>query len=716
MPRTLERVLPVVAAVAVALVAIPGVAPRILGQAARTGNAAPSAKNGEWPTYSADLRGSRYSPLDQIDASNFNKLEVAWRFKTDNLGPRIETKIEGTPLMVGGMLYATGGTRRAVVALDARSGEMKWMHSMDEGLRAAASPRQLSGRGVAYWTDGRGDDRIVYVTIGYQLVELNAKTGQVISTFGKNGVVDLKVGVVYGKDKQIPLDRGEIGLHATPIVVNDTIIVGSAHLDGQGYKYSMNAKGLVRAFDAKTGKQLWRFNTIPSPGEFGNDTWGEGSWEWTGNVGVWNQIVVDPEAGLAYLPVESPTIDYYGGNRPGNNLFSDCLVALDLKTGQRKWFFQLVHHDIWDMDIPASPLLIDATIDGRPRKLIAQPTKQGRLYVFDRITGQPIWPMPETPVPQTDVPGEKTAPTQPFPSKPEPYSRAFLSMDDVIDFTPELRKQALENLKKYRWEQTPFVPASAQGSINVGNAGGGINWAGAGFDPETATFYGQANNSGVSVASITEAYLKIVAPDVQSKGRIPFWEGEPPPGATPPPAPPPAAAPAGQGGRGAPPAGGAGIPGPGGGGREGLVQGLGGLPIAKPPYGVLTAINLNDGSTTFKVPFGETPDAVRTALEKLNITLPEKTGQATTMGLLVTKTLVVVGEGQLTSPPGRQRGAMLRAFDKKTGKEVGAVLMPAQQQGSPMTYAVAGRQYIVVAVGGGTSAGEYVAYALPQQR
>jgi quinoprotein glucose dehydrogenase len=738
----------VLAAIAV-VAAFASLAPRLTGQS----SGMPSTAKGEWPMYTADLRGSKYSPLDQINASNFNQLEVAWRFKTDNLGPRPENKLEGTPIMVGGMVYTTAGTRRSVVALDARTGELKWVYGLDEGIRALAAPRQLSGRGLSYWTDGKGDDRIVFFTIGYRLVELNAHTGQPVAGFGKNGLIDLKEGVIIGKDTQIDLDRGEIGIHSTPTIVNDTIIVGSSMAEGLGYRYSTNAKGLVRAYDARTGKLIWRFNTIPYPGEFGNDTWEKESWSWTGNTGVWTQITADPELGLVYLPVESPTIDTYGGNRPGNDLFAESLVAVDLKTGVRKWHFQLVHHPIWDHDISSAPLLVDAVIDGRPRKLVAQPTKQSYLYVFDRITGQPIWPMPETRVPQTDVPGEKTSPTQPIPSRPAPYSRPYLAADDVIDFTPALRTQALENLKKYRWEQTPFVPAVVSnpakwlGAINVGNTVGGINWPGASFDPETATFYGQANNSAVGGTSVSDSYLAIVSPEAQAKNRIPIWEAEPPPsadgrgrgfgrGAG-------AGAAAGAGGRGRGAGRGAGNPAAaggtlppgavagtdvpaapgepgaapagfgGGGGRGGMTQGLEGLPIVKPPYGVLTAIDLNTGATKFKVPHGDTPDAVRAALERLGINYPEKTGQGGSVGLMVTKTLVVVGDPQVTAPPGRQRGAMLRAYDKQTGKEVGAVWMPAAQSGSPMTYVVNGRQYIIVAVSGGNYTGEYIAFALP---
>src|SRR5262245_54280182 len=280
MKRMAIRVVPAVALLAAGLAWI---GPRLTGQ--QTWPAQPSTKSGEWPMYTASLKGSKYSSLDQINATNFSKLEVAWRFKTDNLGPRPENKLEGTPIMVKGTVYATAGTRRAVVALNPVNGELKWMYSLDEGERATRwAPRQLSGRGLAYWTDGRGDERILYVTTGYRLVELNARTGQPVQSFGSRGIVDLKVGVGIGKDTQIDLEKGEIGLHSTPTVVGDTVIVGSSMFEGLGYRYSTNSKGVVRAFDIKTGRQIWRFNTIPMPGEFGNDTWENGSWEWSGNV------------------------------------------------------------------------------------------------------------------------------------------------------------------------------------------------------------------------------------------------------------------------------------------------------------------------------------------------------------------------------------------------------------------------------------------------
>ena len=296
--------------------------------------------------------------------------------------------------------------------------------------RAAASPGGRTGQ----------DERILYVTPGYRLIALDAKTGVPVPTFGKAGVVDLKL----DDDQQIDLVTGEVGLHATPLVAGNTVIVGAAHLAGGEPKSKSNVKGYVRGFDVKTGKRLWIFHTIPKPGEFGYDTWEKDSAEYTGNTGVWAQISVDEDLGMAYLPVELPTGDYYGGHRPGNGLFGESIVAVDLKTGQRKWHYQLVHHGMWDMDIPCAPMLVDITVNGQPVKALAQPTKQSILYVFNRVTGEPIWPIVEKPVPQGDVPGEWYSPTQPIPTKPPPYGRNGFSVDDVIDFTPELKAQALQ--------------------------------------------------------------------------------------------------------------------------------------------------------------------------------------------------------------------------------------------------------------------------------
>jgi len=684
---------------------------RVSGQSAGQ----PSTKNGEWPYYTADLKGTRYSPLDQINGSNFNKLEVAWRFKTDNLGPFPEYKLEGTPLMVKGVLYTTGGTRRSVIALDGKTGELIWAHSLREGKRAANAPRQLSGRGVAYWTDGRGDERVLYVTTGYRLVSLNARTGAVINSFGKDGIVDLKVGVVKGVNEPIDLETGEIGVHSTPIVVKDVVIIGSAMKEGATVKTHNNTKGLVRAFDVRTGKQLWRFNTIPGPGEFGNDTWENGSWATNGNVGVWTQITVDEDLGLVYLPVETPSSDYYGGHRPGSDLFAESLVCVDLKTGQRKWHYQLVHHPIWNFDNSSAPILADINVDGRMIKAVALPHKIGWLYVFDRVTGQPVWPIDERAVPQSDVPGEKTSPTQPHPTKPPAYSRQFLKPEDIIDFTPALREQALQVLEKYKVGTSPFTPpilGNINGLLGAIGAGTATNWPGSAYDPETHTVFAQAANvvGARSLVAPPQTFSDIRY--VEGLGGVPFQvvlgpgdccaadagRSQRPENAPPPP--PTTAAPAAA---------------PAAGTRAATGLNVQGLPVVKPPYGILSAINLDRGEIMWQVPHGDTPDAIRNhpALRGMNI---PKTGQPGTsgVGLMVTKTLAVMGDPQITAPPGRPRGAMLRAYDKKTGQEVGALLMPAPQSGSPMTYMLDGKQYIVVAISGGPYSGEYVAYSLPE--
>jgi quinoprotein glucose dehydrogenase len=705
----LRRVLSIVSALVVLAVfgGLVGGSIHVSGQA----SGLPSTKNGDWPHYTADIHGTRYSPLDQINAGNFNQLEVAWRFKTDNLGPRPEFKLEGTPLAIKGVLYTTGGTRRSVIALDGKTGEVIWTHSLREGKRAAVSPRQLSGRGVSYWTDGKGDDRVIYVTTGFQMVELHAKSGALVTSFGKGGILDLKLGVVKGKGEQIDLESGEIGVHSTAAVVKDVVIVGSAMREGATVATHNNTKGLVRAFDVRTGRTLWTFNTIPRPGEFGNDTWENESWAVNGNTGVWTQITVDEDLGLVYLPVETPTSDFYGGHRPGNNLFAESLVCVDLKTGQRKWHYQFVHHPLWNFDNSSAALLLDITVNGKPIKAVASPSKLGWLYVFDRVTGQPVWPIEERPVPQSDVPGEKTAATQPFPTKPPAYARNYLKVpDDLIDFTPELRAQALERLKKYKYEPSPFAPPI------VGNAAGpfygaivastATNWPGSAADPETHTVFAQAGNMGVAARSLVappkgfsdigyvsglagQEFREVLGPGDCCAADAP-QRGQPQA------APPPAAAAAS--------------------GADGPSAGLTvqGLPIVKPPYGVLSAINLDRGDLVWQVPHGDTPDNIRTHPLLAGKDLP-KTGQPGTsgVGLMVTKTVVVMGDAQVTAPPGRQRGAMLRAYDKDTGKEVGAVWMPAPQSGSPMTYLADGKQYIIVAVSGGVYSGEYIAFALP---
>lgn len=662
----------------------------ILTLAAASLLAQTGAKNGEWPTYGGDLGHTRYSPLSQIDASNFNKLEIAWRFKTDYLGPRPEYQFESTPLMVKGVIYTTAGSRRAVIALDANTGELIWTHTEREGARGQAAPRQLSGRGLAYWTDGKNDDRILYVTPGYRLVALNAKTGAPVSNFGENGIVDLKL----QDDQEIDLITGEVGLHSTPIVAKDVVIIGAAHRSGGVPKSYRNVKGYVRGFDVRTGKRLWIFHTIPKPGEYGIDTWEKDSWSYTGNNGVWGQISVDPDLNLVYLPVELGTGDYFGAHRPGNNLFGESIVAVDLHTGVRKWHYQLVHHGIWDMDIPCAPILADIVVDGKPIKAVAQPTKQGILYVFDRTNGKPVWPINEMPVEKGDVPGEWYSPTQPMPTKPPAYERTAVTLDDLIDFTPELHQQAIQLVSKYKIGPifTPPVVSKLEGPLGtLTRAQAATNWEGGSYDPETHIVYafstGNIGNYG------------LVPPPNKNVSDMEYVQGSAAAGART------------RGGAGAAAGGARG----GGGEAEGGGGGLSvqGLPIFKPPYGRISAIDINKGEIVWQVAHGETPDNVRNspALKGMNI---PRTGRPGLIGTLVTKSLVIAGEGGYYTNPQGVRGANLRAYDKATGKDAGAVYMPAPQSGSPMTYMLNGKQYVVVAISGGNYSGELLAFRLPE--
>jgi quinoprotein glucose dehydrogenase len=665
------------------------------------------ARNGEWRTYGGDLGNTRYSPLDQINRDNFNDLEVAWRFKTDNLGPAPEYNFQSTPLMVNGKVYTTAGSRRAVVALDAGTGEMLWMHSEHEGARGEAAPRQLSGRGLAYWTDGKTVERILYVTPGYRLIALDAKTGVPVAGFGTRGVVDLKL----DNDQEIDLITGEVGLQAAPVVAGNTIIIGAAHLVSFAPKSKTNVKGYVRGYDVRTGKRSWIFHTIPRPGEFGAETWDDkASLAFTGNTGVWTQISVDEELGLAYLPVELPTGDFYGGHRPGNGLFGESLVAVDLKTGKRKWHYQLVHHGIWDWDIPCAPILVDLTMNGRTVKAVAQPTKQSWVFLFDRVTGQPLWPIEERAVPQSDAPLEKTSPTQPFPARPPAFDRQGVSLDDLIDFTPGLRAEALKLVSRYKLGPLYTPPIVSRwdgllGTLVLPSNNGGPNWPGGAVATYTGILY---------IYSFTQITARGLIHDPE-RSDMEYIQGiaspPAPAGST------PGADPGSRGRR-------AGSGRPGGGGRaggrgdgegDGGGRGLAvqGLPLVKPPWGRISAIDLGKGEIVWQVAHGETPDAVRNhpALKGLNI---PRTGRANgRIGTLVTKTLVIAGEPGFFTTPAGVRGAMLRAYDKATGAEVGAVYMPAPQTGSPMTYMLNGQQYLVVATSGATSSGELLAFKLP---
>jgi quinoprotein glucose dehydrogenase len=653
----------------------------VFGQAGTT--------NGEWRHYGGDTGHTRYAPLAQIDASNFNGLEVAWRFKTDSLGPRREFNLQSTPLMVNGRLFSTGGTRRAVVALDAATGEQLWMHSEHEGARGANAPRLLSGRGLSYWTDGK-EERILYVTPGYRLVALDAKTGVLVQGFGSNGVVDLK----QDFDQELDLVTAPVGLHSTPMIARNVVIVGAAFTTGANPKSKENVKGWVRGFDVRTGKRLWIFKTIPAAGEFGNESWKEGSWKYTGNTGVWAQISIDEELGLAYLPVELPTHDYFGGDRPGDNLFSESIVAVELETGRRRWHYQLVHHGLWDMDIPAAPILADITIDGRTVKALAQPTKQAFLYVLNRETGVPIWPIVERPVPIGDTPGEWYSPTQPIPTKPRAYDGTGLTIDDLIDYTPELRAEAVKLTSNYRLGPV-FTPPSVSrkegpiATLTMGAQGAASNWPGGSYDPETHTVY---------VASQTTVAALGLVPPAPGVSDMAYHQGTVLTGART----------AGGSGSDATGAGPSGVE------AAGPVLRVRGLPLTKPPYSRITAINLDTGEFRWQVPFGATPDIIRNNPALKGVTLPEATGrEGNNSGTLVTRTLLIAGEKNFGPTPSGERGAMLRAYDKNTGQEVGAVWIPAPQTGSPMTYSADGKQYIIVAVGGGAYSGEYISFRLP---
>ena len=632
---------------------------------ASTGSAQSGAADGEWRTYGGDLGSTRYSPLDQIDGDNFETLEEVWRFKTSNLGPFPDFNYQTTPLMIEGVLYATAGSRRNVVALDAATGEMLWMFRLDEGERGANAIRRMSGRGVAYWTDGQGDERIFVVTIGYQLVALDAKTGRPVAGFGADGIVDLK----QHNDQLIDPLTGEIGWNSAPIVARDVVIVGASHRSGGSPPSRENVKGYIRGFDVRTGQRTWIFHTIPRPGEFGRDTWLNDSAVYTGNTGVWTNLTVDEELGIAYLPIEIPTGDYYGGHRPGDNLFGESLVAVSLETGERLWHFQFVHHPIWDYDVPCPPILVDITVDGRDIKAVAQPTKQGWVYVFDRVTGEPVWPIEERSVEVGTVPGEWYSPTQPFPTKPPPFERQGFPIEELIDFTPELRAEALEIVAQYKTGPvfTPPIVRGDNGLTATLFVPNGANWPGGSYDPETGIMYLYSHTLMRALGLVNDPERS----DMDYVNR---------------------------------------------GGRQPTVRGL---PLMRPPWGRITAIDLNEGEIVWQVAHGETPDRVRNhpALQGLDIPRTGRTGGAGGssggIGTLVTKTLVISGEGGVVMTPSGARGAMLRAYDKATGQERGAVPIPSAQTGSPMTYMLAGKQYLVLAVGGSNHQGELIAFALP---
>jgi quinoprotein glucose dehydrogenase len=661
------------------------------------------AKNGEWRSYAAEPGSTKYSPLDQINRDNVKNLRIAWRFRTDNLGPRSDFNMQSTPIVIGDTMYVQAGIRRTVVALNAVTGEMLWMWRMDEGKRGAAAPRQGSGRGLAYWTDGKGDERIISVTPGYHMVALNAKTGVPVPSFGRNGIVDLKTEI---DQPGIDLETADIGLNSPPALGNNVIVVGAAHSSGGAPRAKENIKGYIRGYDVRTGKRLWIFHTIPQPGEFGNDTWENDSWSYTGNAGNWAPITIDEELNRVYLATEDATGDYFGGHRPGNNLFSASVVCLDLNTGKRLWYFQAIHHDIWDWDFPAPPILMDITVNGKPIKAVAVPSKQAFLYTFDRVTGQPVWPIEERPVPRGKVPTEWYSPTQPFPTKPAAYDRQGIRESDVNDWTPEIKAEALRVLNLHKYGESPFEPPIERGQdgkfgmLMMPGNNGGTNWEGGAFDPETQIAY---------IFSSTQFNRRSLVND-PARSNMNWIDGGG----------------GGRGGRG----GGRGA----GGGSEGGPAAAGpapargatgagmeappttafGLPIIKPPYGRVTAINMNTGDHVWMAPIGGTPEDIKNHKMLQGVNIPRYTGRPGRTGIMLTKTLLWAGErGPLDTLPGGETVSWFRSYDKATGAIVSEMPIPANVTNVPMTYMVGGKQYIVIAVGAVGKPAELLALSLP---
>jgi quinoprotein glucose dehydrogenase len=621
---------------------------------------------GEWRYWGGDEGSTRYSPLDQIDAGNVDGLQVVWRWQAANFGPEVDYIYRSTPLYVKGKLYTVAGQRRTVVCIDPATGETLWMWRENENPRWEESTRKNYGKGVAYAeVDGRG---VIYlVTAGYYLVALDAETGRPIPHFGMNGIIDLHLGLgdyPVDPDRGV-LDSGDITSSSPAIVVNGVVVVGNSHDRGYYPENKENVPGHVRGYDAKTGRMLWRFHVVPRPGEFGIETWEDDSWSYTGNVSSWAPLSADSELGLVYIPTDPGTNDYYGGHRLGDNLFGTSLIAIDVQTGKRVWHFQFVRHDIWNYDTPDAPKVLDITVDGRRIPAIAQATKQGFLYVLNRATGEPVWPMEDREVPASDVPGERAARTQPFPTKPAPFELQGITEDDLIDYTPELRQQALELARQYRMGPLytpPSLLAAAdgtQGAFVVPGANGGANIpGGAAADPETGIVY-VATERGHSVIALVPGHEKF-------EGGTSAYVST----------------------------------GPGG------IRGPQGLPLLKPPYGSIVAIDLNTGEHLWHIPNGETPESLIDHPALQGVELPV-TGKQTHANLLVTKTLLFYGEGRRGSP-------IFRALDKRTGKEIARIDLPATTNTAPMTYMHEGRQFIVLSVADPDTPAEHVALALPK--
>ena len=649
----------------------------------------PGTENGEWHYLGGDAAHTRYSPLDQIDASNFEDLEIAWIWRADNFGPTVDYAFKSTPSFVDGILYTVASERRQVAAIDPATGEILWTFREPNTLRFERSMRQNYGKGVTYAeVDGRG---VIYITTpGFFLHALDAKTGRPLEGFGRpvpvegfpeTGVVDTLEDLVRGwlpfEELGQPLDHyagipREIGMitsSAPPIVVNDVIVVGNSHEQGYNQTRVENVPGDIMGYDARTGEFLWKFHVIPRPGEFGHDTWENNSWLTAGDVSSWAPMSADPERGLVYIPTNPPTIDFYGGFRPGDNLFGTSVIALDVQTGERVWHFQTVHHDIWNFDNPTAPILLDVTIDGEPTPILVQTTKQGWAYTFNRETGEPIWPIEERPVPQSEVPGEQLSRTQPFPTWPLAYEEQGLTEDDLIDFTPELRLDALGIIQNYRIGPI-FNPPIQMGHPSglrsfVSCPSGATNIPGpTSADPETGILYVSSNKGCRSERLVPGGDID-EPDDIMTTGSTLSQYAVL---------------------------------------DRGDFRGPQGLPIHKPPYGRITAIDMNTGEHLWWIPNGNTPERIRNHPALQGVNLPN-TGQTSKAITMVTKTLLVTAEGGGGEP-------RLHAVDKTTGERLATIDLPAAGQYGMMTYMYEGDQYIVVQTGGRTPAA-LVALRLP---
>lgn len=604
---------------------------------------------GEWRSYASDSKSTKYSPLTRINASNFKRLKLAWTWSTpDNTIRQKEpdapnSPYEATPLLVHGTLY-TSTSFGIVAALNPTTGKPIWTY--DPGFRGGVN------RGVAYWEKG-SDRRIFHCTFDNYLVALDAKTGKPIATFGSNGRVDMT------KSVRRLVERNQMTQSSPPAVCGDVIVVSGAIDDFRDTKEM--PPGDVRGFDAKTGKLLWTFHSVPAQGEAGNETWLNDSWKYTGGTNVWTWMSYDPELDYVYLPFGTPNNDWYGGHRLGDGLYGESLVCLNAKTGKKVWHYQMVHHGLWDYDLPCAPILVDVVVNGKKVKAVAQVTKQAFCFVFDRVTGKPLWDIQEKKVPPTPMPGDVASPTQPFPTKPKPFDLQDATEDNLINFTPELRKQGKEILKTFR-HGVLYTPPTLERTIEMPGWVGGASWAGAAVDPETGILYVPSINN-----PMWAQLIKPESPNATVKYRIG------PSGAT--------------------------------------IDGPQGLPLFKPPYGRITAIDLNSGEHRWMVPHGDGPKN-HPAIKHLK--LPDL-GIPNRGFTLVTKTLLITAqEGSWfnTSPP--KYPAKLRAYDKKTGKLLGEVNLPAHATGAPMTYMANGKQYIAIPVGGNIKPAELIAMVLDE--